>query len=803
LQPKLFGARVKRVEDPRFLMGKARYVDDIVRPGMLHAAFVRSPMAHADIVSVDVGEALAVPGVHAVVTGADIVGQVQDIRADSPYDGWRSSITPILANDRVRFVGEMVAAVVADDRYVAEDGGEMVFVDYNPREPVTSIEDALRDDAPVLHDGWHDNCFIRRSFKGGDPEKAFKEAHGTLDLDIKNNRYSGIPLETRGCVAEYDAGTEQLTLWTSTQMPHVIRTALADLLGLPEHRIRVISPEVGGGFGIKGNLYPEEVAVCLLAIQTGRPVKWIEDRQEHLMASIHAREHHHKVEVAYAEDGQVLALRAKIYVDCGAYSVFPWTAAMEAGMAMGNLPGPYRIRNYEADNYSVATNKSPLGPYRGVARPAAVFSIERVMDEVAVALGMDPIEVRRRNVIRPDEFPYQTITGLNIDSGSFIESLDKLCEMADYKGLRQMQEEARKKGRYIGIGTGIYTEQTGHTHQEFAKRGVMVVPGYDSIIVRMDPSGKVLVQAGAHNHGQGHETTIAQVVADQLTIPLEDVRYVYGDTLSTPYGTGTFASRTAVLSGGAAVKATVRIRERLFQFASHVLEVGPDDLELHEGKVQVKGAPQLNVPIRDLARWAYHRSEKLPENMEAALEAVATYDAPPGTGTFTNAAQIALVEVDPETGKVEILKYFVVEDCGRMINPLVVEGQIHGGLAQGIGGALYEELVYDSEGQLLTTTFLDYLLPGVGDIPPIEIDHLETPSPFTINGVKGMGEGGAIAPPAVIAGAVEDALRPFGRVFVNEVPLTPERVRGFVGSARSEAREGQKAPTLRRTVSKG
>lgn len=794
LQPKLFGARVKRVEDPRFLMGKAQYVDDIVRPGMLHAAFVRSPISHADILSIDVEEALSLSGVHAVVTGADIVGQTQDINANSPYDGWQTSMTPILANDRVRFVGETVAAVVAEDRYIAEDGGEMVFIDYEPREPITSIQDALRDDAPTLHENWQGNCFIKRPFKAGDPDKAFKEAYGTLDLDMKNNRYSGIPLETRGCVAEYDAGTEYLTLWTSTQMPHIIRTALADLLTLPEHQIRVISPEVGGGFGIKGNLYPEEVAVSLLAIRTGRPVKWIEDRQEHLMASIHAREHQHRVEVAYSEDGQVLALRADIYVDCGAYSVFPWTAAMEGGMAMGNLPGPYRIRNYEAQSYSVATNKSPLGPYRGVARPAAVFSIERTMDEVAVALGMDPIEVRRRNAVKPDEFPYETVTGLNIDSGSFIESLDKLCEMADYEGLRQMQQKSREKGRYIGIGTGIYTEQTGHTHQEFTKRGVKVVPGYDSIAIRMDPSGKVLVLAGAHNHGQGHETTIAQVVADQLTIPLEDVRYVYGDTLSTPYGTGTFASRTAVLSGGAAVKATARIRERLFQFAAHVLEVGAEDLELQEGKVQVKGAPQLNVPIRDLARWAYQRSEKLPEGMEAALEAIATYDAPPGTGTFTNAAQIALVEVDPETGQVEILKYFVVEDCGRMINPLIVEGQIHGGIAQGIGGALYEELVYDSEGQLLTTTFLDYLLPGIGDIPPIEIEHLETPSPFTINGVKGMGEGGAIAPPAIIAGAVEDALKPFGKVFVNEVPLTPERVRGFVESARANAAGGSGEP---------
>jgi carbon-monoxide dehydrogenase large subunit len=780
VQPKLFGARVKRVEDPRFLTGRGRYVDDIVRPGMLHVAFVRSAVPHATIDEVDVSAARRLEGVHAVVTGADIAGLARPITCNSLYPSWQPTAQPALAIDRVRFVGEAVAAVVADDRYLAEDAVDVVTVATSPLEVLASVTASIRPGAIRLHDGWEDNFFVKRHIKAGEPDRMFDEAHGVLELDLITHRHSGIPLENCGCVAEYDEWDDQLTLWSSTQIPHLVRTGLADALEMPENRIRVIAPDVGGGFGIKGHLFPEEIAACVLAKLLKRPVKWIEDRREHLMASIHAREHDHRLQVAYAADGTVTALRARIYVDCGAYSVYPWTSTMDTGMALGILPGPYRIRHYECEAYSVTTNKCPLGPYRGVSRPQACFSIERAMDAVATELGLDPLDVRRRNVIQAEDYPYESITGLVYDSGSTAEGLERLVEVADLEALRERQAAARREGRLLGIGVAQYTEQTAHTTTEFLKRGVPIIFGYDSATVRMDPSGQVLVQVSSHNHGQGHETTFAQLVADELGLTLDDIRVQFGDTSSTPYGHGTFASRSAVLAGGASVRAAQQVRELLVRFAAEELEAGIEDLEVDGGRISVAGSPERGVAIADLARWAYHRPERLPEGMEPLLEAVATYDAAPGTGTFANAAQCALVEVDAGTGAVRVLGFWVVEDCGRMINPLVVDGQVHGGVAQGIGGALLEELVYDDDGQMLTTTFMDYLLPGSTDIPPITVVHLETPSPFTIKGIKGMGEGGAIGPGPAIAAAVEDALKPIGRVFVNELPLTPERVRRFV-----------------------
>ena len=612
LQPALLGARIKRVEDPRFLTGRARYVDDITRPGMLHVAFVRSTMAHADVTGVDVSAAAELPGVHDVLTGREVLALARPIVCNSTFETWQPTEYPALATDRVRFVGQTVAAVVADDRYVAEDACELVEVDYAPRQPVASVEAAIAPDAPRLHEAWEDNFFIKRHYVGGDPDAAFADAHGVLELQLTNHRHSGIPLENRGCIAEYDPASDALTLWTSTQIPHLVRTGLADSLGMPEHQIRVIAPDVGGGFGIKGHLFPEEIAVCLLARRTGRPVKWIEDRTEHLMASIHAREHHHTLQVAYSADGSVEALRARIYVDCGAYSVYPWTSTMDTGMALGILPGPYRIRHYECEAYSVATNKCPLGPYRGVSRPAACFSIERALDEVAHATGLDPLEVRRRNLVQPDDFPYESVTGLIYDSGSFVESLDKILEDADYTALRRMQEEARSEGRHIGIGFACYTEQTAHTTTEFAKRGVPIIFGYDAATVRMDPSGKVVVHLSTHSHGQGHETSMAQIVADRLGLPLEDVRVAFGDTSSTPYGHGTFASRSAVLGGGACHRASEVVRSRLVRFAAHHLEADEADLVIAEGRISVAGSPSHGVRVSELARWAYHRPEKLP-----------------------------------------------------------------------------------------------------------------------------------------------------------------------------------------------
>jgi carbon-monoxide dehydrogenase large subunit len=785
--PRLFGARVRRREDPRFLTGRGRYVDDVVLPGMLHAAFVRSPLAHATIMSVDAAQALALDGVHAVVAGRELAGRCKPIAADSGLPGWQDSSQPVLAADRVRFVGEAIAVVVADDRYLAEDALEFVIVEYEPLRPVTTLDEALDPSAPLLHEGWEANRFIRREVSFGDVDAAFASAHGVVEATLSSSRSSGVPLECRGCVAAYDRGQGELTLWTSTQIPHLVRTALADALELPEHRIRVISPDVGGGFGVKSHLYPEEIAISAMAMLTGRPVKWIEDRQEHLLSATQARGHTHDVEVAYSADGEVLGLRARIRVDCGAYSVWPWSAGMDAGMALNVLPGQYRIRNYACEAISVATNKPPIGAYRGVGRPGATLSLERALDEVARRLDLDPLEIRRRNYVRSEDFPYESVTGLVYDSGSYLEALEAVAEAAGYDALRKLQVDARRERRYLGIGFASYTEQTGHGSRELAKSRRAVVPGFDAAFVRMDPSGGVTVQVSTHSHGQSHETTLAQVVADELGLELDDVRIRFGDTASSPYGHGTFSSRSAVLGASAAQEAALQVADRLREFAGHHLEVHPADLDLRDGHVVVRGSPASRVAVRDLARWTYHRPEKLPDGMQAVLEGTSAYDPQPGTGNWANGAHLVLVEVDPETGAVEILGYWVGEDCGRMINPLVVDGQVHGGVVQGIGGALLEQFAYDATGQPTATTFKDYRLVGPTDVPRIEIAHLETPSPNTPLGTKGVGEGGTIAPGAAISAAVSDALSPLGAVFVDALPVTPERVRAYVARARAAA----------------
>jgi carbon-monoxide dehydrogenase large subunit len=785
----LVGARVKRREDPRLLTGHGQFVDDIRLTGMLQAAFVRSTVAHADITSVETRAAAELEGVHGVFTGADIARRARPFVCDSEHEGWQRSELPPMAVTRVRFVGETVAAVVAEDRYVAEDAMDFVAVSYAPLPVVATIDDAMSGDLPPLHEGWTGNCFLRRHMEFGDTDAAFAAASGVVSVDLISHRSAGVPLECRGCVAAYD-GTD-LTLWTSTQIPHYVRTGLADHLGLAEHRVRVVAPDVGGGFGIKGTLYPEEVSVCVLAMLVGRPVKWIEDRQEHLLAALHAREHHHHIEAAYTDDGEVTGLRAEIRVDCGAYSTWPWTAAGEAGMAASVLPGQYRIRNYVADTVSAATNKCYLGAYRAVSRPAANLSMERVMDEVGHRLGLDPLEVRRRNYVRAEEFPYVAVTGLVYDSGSFVESLENVASEGDYEGLRRRQLQARAKGRYLGIGFASYVEQTAHGTRAWASRALPVVPGFDTATLRVDPSGTVTVQTSTHSHGQGHETTFAQIVADELTLPIESVRVRFGDTAAAPYGPGTFASRGAVMGGGAVLLAAREVRSLLLRFASHELEADVRDLHLSDGHVVVTGSPATRIACADLARRAYHHPEKLPEGMTAHLEARIAYDAPPGNGTFSNGAHLGLIEVDVETGGITVLEYWVAEDCGRMINPLIVDGQVHGGVAQALGGALLEELVYDGAGQLTTTTLKDYRLPGATDVPHIAVSHLETPPPDSLLGAKGVGEGGAISPGAVIASAVADALEPLGHVFVNELPLTPARVRRLAAQAR---RAGAAAP---------
>ena len=780
--PRLFGARVPRVEDGRLLKGQGRFVADVDFPGTLSAKFVRSDEASSDICDFDVKEALACEKVRAVFTGDDFAGA--EIRCVSAYEGFQPSAQPILAVGRTRYAGEAMAMVVADDEYTAEDAAEHVTFAYRPLEPVAGLDDVLGEDREPVHSGWVGHAFVRRSMATDGFEEAAGSAAHRVTVELRNARHGAIPMEGRACVARYDQGSGLFELWTTTQIPHLIRAGLSDALGVAESRIRVISPDVGGGFGVKAQLYPEEVACCLAARELGRPVKWVEDRREHFIASHHSREHRHRVTGYFDDDGILLALEADIAVDMGAYSVFPWTSTMDCGMAMGILPGPYRVAEYSVTGTAYCTNKAPYGAYRGVARPAACFSIERLMDRIARHRGADRTEIRRRNLIGPDDYPWHSASGLVYDSGSLPESLDKALEVGGHNRLLADQAAARAEGRLFGIGLAVFTEQTAHTTREFQQRGVPIVFGYETAKVRLDATGTAVVSASIHDHGQGLETTLAQIAADRLGLSIEDIRVEYGDTDQVAYGAGTFASRSAVLAGGAVVKAADAVAETLRQVAAHRFEASPTDIVIGQGCLSVSGSPGASIEIAELCRLVYQRPESLPRGVEPILEASRTYDADPGTGVYTNAAHLASVEIDPLTGKTKVLSYAIAEDCGPMINPTIVEGQIFGGVAQGIGTALFEEFVYDDEARLLTTTFSDYLIPTMTDMPDFEVAHLETPSPHTIGGLKGMGEGGAIAPGAAIAAAVEDALSAVGDVFVDQLPLTPERVLAWLNQAR-------------------
>jgi carbon-monoxide dehydrogenase large subunit len=749
---------------------------------MCYVRFVRSTEAHARILSIETEEAQQASSIRAVFTGE----QWRDvgIECNSSYPGFQPSTMPVLAFDKVRYNGEAVAMVIAEDEYAAEDAAALVLVDYEPLPPVLDTEAALAEGTALIHDGWKANYFVERRFTSDGYDEALETAPHRLTHRWRMARHSGVPVETRAVLAEFDRGRDRLTVWTSSQIPHLVKTGLALALNRREDSIRVVAPDVGGGFGVKAQLYPEEVACAKAAISLGVPVKWVEDRREHLLTAHHAREHLHEAIMAYDDDGRLLAYGVKILVNMGPYSVFPWTSTMDTGMAMGILPGPYRLEQYSVLGYPVATNKAPFGAYRGVSRPAACFTTERMLDQVARERGLDPVEVRRRNLLREEDYPYRSISGLVYDSGTVRKCLETLLELTDYEALRRRQQAARREGRLVGIGVVPFIEQTAHTTKEFVQRGVPIVFGFETSKLRLSPDGKLIISSSIHNHGQGLETTLAQMVADELGLDLPDIRVEYGDTDQVAYGSGTFASRSAVLAGGAARIAAERLREKLARIAGHIMEANPEDLVFGEGRLWVRGAPTEGMTIAELCRLVYQRPEHLPEGEEPQLEVTSTYDAPPGTGTYTSAAHLAVVEVDADTGRVTIDRYAVVEDCGRMINPMIVEGQIFGGVAQGIGSALLEEHLYDESGQLLTTTFMDYLLPTATDIPEIEVHHLETPSPTTVEGVKGMGEGGAIAPGAVLAAAVEDALALLGPVVVDQLPLTPERVLGWIDEAR-------------------
>ncbi|HEU5194558.1 MAG TPA: xanthine dehydrogenase family protein molybdopterin-binding subunit, partial [Methylomirabilota bacterium] len=701
-----FGAPVPRREDPRLITGRGRYVSDVELPRLLHVAFVRSAHAHARLREVDTTAALRSPGVVAVVTGRDAAVAAYRIRARSALPGYVETEQPVLAWPVVRHVGEAIAAVVATDRYAAEDAAERVSVDYEPLPAVVDVADAVRPGAPPVHEAMAGNLFLTRRFDHGDVDGALARAATVVTRTFRTNRQCAAPMEGRGGVAEWNAAEDRLTLWAGTQVPHLARHLLAELLRLPESAIRVVAPDVGGGFGVKAVLYPEEVALGLLARHLGRPVKWVEQRREAMQASAHARDHRYDVRAGFDTAGRLLAMDVDAACNAGAYSVFPWTAGIEALMAGGLLTGPYKLEHYRCMVTAVATHTTPAGPYRGVARPATTFVMERVLDLGARALGLDPVEIRRVNLVSAADLPYTAPTRLVHDSPSYPVCFEKVVEAIDYAGFRAEQARERARGRYVGIGFAVYNELTGLGQAASAGPRMPLRTGHEGTTVRMDPSGAVTVLAGVTSQGQGLETTVAQLVAAELTLPIERVRVVLGDTDATPFGLGAFASRQAVIGGGAAVRAARAVRDKVLRLAAHVLEAAAEDITLADGQAFVRGTPGRAVTLAEIARIAHLETHRLPPDTEPGLDATRFYD--PIRGTFAAGAQAAIVEIERDTGAITIRRYVCVEDTGRVINPLVVEGQVHGAIAQGIGGALMEHHVYDAGGQLLTGTFMEY-----------------------------------------------------------------------------------------------
>jgi carbon-monoxide dehydrogenase large subunit len=777
---KYVGAIVRRREDPRLLTGRGRYVDDLRVPGCLHAAIVRSPHAHARIRAVRLDRARAHPGVVAGFAYEDLAGLLPPLPvAGAPPPALQARVgfrvktadqLP-LARGAVRYVGEAVAVLVATDRYAAEDALELVDVDYEPLPAVADVEAGLAPSAPVLHEGWGDNVAVAFEARIGDPERALAEAPVRVRARIRVPRYAGMPLEPRGVLAEPMARGEGLTVWASTQVPHWMQRTLGAALGLPAHRLRVVAPEVGGGFGTKCSIYAEDVLIPAVAWRLGRPVKWIETRREHLQSATHSREQVHDAEIAATRDGQLLAFVDRFLLDQGAYN--PW-GIVQPYNTVGHILGPYRIPHAAFEARSVVTNKTPHAPYRGAGRPEAVFVMDRMLDLLARELGLDPATLRRRNLVRPDEMPYDVGLlyrdghPLVYDGGDFPGALERALRAVDYEAFRAEQPALRARGVYRGIGLSSYVEGTG-------------IGPYEGATVRLDASGKVVVATGACSQGQGHETVFAQIAADALGVDLEDVTVIGGDTDAIPFGVGTFASRSTVLAGNAVAASAGVVRQRLVRAAARLLEAAEADLEVEGGRVFVRGSPGRGVSFARIVQAALPTLQA-PAAVTPDFEAT-TYQGVP-TVTYASAVHAAVVEVDPDTGRVRVLRYVVAHDCGRVVNPLLVDGQIHGGVVQGIGGGLGEEIAYDAAGQLLTGSLMDYPLPRADEVPFIETIHLEHPSPRNPLEVKGVGEGGAISPPAALANAIEDALAPFG-VRITDGPVTPPRLVALVAAARA------------------
>jgi carbon-monoxide dehydrogenase large subunit len=764
---KWVGRAIRRLEDPALVTGRGRFTANL--PATHWLRFVRSPIASGRIVRI------AAPNGAHVIRAEDLAG-VQPIRPMLHKFNYQPIAQPLLAKDVVRFVGEPIAAVIAPSSAEAEDIADRVAVEIAELPAVVDAQDALGPDAPRVHAECATNVIVEAQTETSDFCAAMAKAGRVVEVTIRSRRQNATPLETRAAHAAFDSASDRVTLTCATQMPHLLRTAIADLLDFPEADLRVVAPDVGGGFGQKMSLPAEYALLVWLARHLRSTVAWSEDRRENLIAGFHSRDQYVHLEGGFDARGKLIALSADILANTGAYSCFPTTAGMEPLMAAAEMPGPYDVRAYSCRARAVTTHTCAMGAYRGVSRPVITLAMERLMDKAATELGLGPVEIRQRNLI--DRFPYTSVTGLVIDEGSYRLTLEKAAALADLSTFRARQKEGRSRGVHLGIGFAAFSERTGYGSPAFAARGMEITPGWENVDISMDPSGRVEVSIGASPHGQGLRTTLAQIVADGLGVSPQDVRVVHGDTDRTPYGWGTFASRSLVIAGGASLLAADKMRDKLCRIASHVLEAAADDIVLENGAAKVSGTDRA-VPIAALARAAYHQTHRFKGEITPGLRESAAYDP---AGTFSNACHVAIIELDAETGRVALQKYWVVEDAGRIINPMIADGQVHGGVAQGIGNALFEEIVYDGDGNIQTATLADYMPPTAREMPFLDLHHIETPTDASITGAKGLGEGGAIGAPAAILNAINDALAPFD-VSVEEVPATPQRIRAALRAA--------------------
>ncbi len=762
------GRSIRRFEDRALVTGRGCFTADLA--AVRHLRFVRSPVASGRI------KQIVAPAGASMITAADLKG-VKPICPMLHKFNYMPVAQPVLADGVVRFVGEAVAAIVAGSAAEAEDLAERVEVEIEQTDAIVDARAAMA--APAIHAEAPANVVVEGRVQTPQFEAARRRADKLVTVEARSRRQNALPMETRAAHAAFDPASGRLTLTCSTQMPHLLRTAIADLIGMPETDLRVIAPDVGGGFGQKMSLAPEFVVLLLLAGRLRTSVMWSEDRRENLIACFHSRDQHVTLEGAFDSGGRLVALSADVLANIGAYSCFPTTCGVEPLMAMAEMPGPYDVREYACVARGVVTNTCPMAPYRGVSRPVITFTLERLMDKAAAEFGLDPIEMRRRNLIQ--KFPYTSATGLVFDEASYVETMDMAVAAIDLPAFRARQQQERREGRFLGIGFATFSERTGYGTPAFAARGMEITPGWETVEVTMDPSGYVDARIGASPHGQGLRTTLAQIIADEVGIAPDQVRVIHGDTDRTPYGWGTFASRSLVIAGGATLIAARQLRAKLSRIAGHLLEASPEDIVLETGMATVAGTDRA-LPIETLARAAYHQSHRFAGDIGPGLNETATYDPP---GTFSNACHAAIVEVDIETGHVMIERFVVAEDAGRLINPMIADGQIHGGVAQGIANALFEEIVYDESGNILTASLADYLPPTAREIPRIEIHHRETLTEASVTRAKGLGEGGTIGAPAAIINAINDALAPFN-VAIDEFPATPQRIRAALRASMKE-----------------